>query len=388
MPSTPLRLALLLRPNVPAGVLVTTAVSTVVFAATPFLIPGVAVDQHVDVAAVGLISTAQLGGFTLASFGAGRLLRPRRRLMVAAVVLGLIANLASAFVPWFSLLVAIRFASGVSLGLIAWIAWAQVFGDDERVGDIAVIGPLVGTVTAPVIALVIDRSGSDAAFLLLAALHLVPLPFIRETRLADSPAPGRRHRPTRAAVAILAALGLSTFGGSAVFVFAGVIGQELAGMEPLTVALVFSLNALASIPAARYRGTRRLPGLWMGLTGVGAIVIGVVHHPVAFWIALPIWGFAFWMAAPGAFALLAERSRHPAERAGDAQAIMAAGRVLGPVLGGAMYATSAEALGIVAGAIMLVSSVVLVYVEWRLHPEVLTELGDRMSEVNPVHRSE
>ena len=51
--------------------------------------------------------------------------------------------MASALSPWFTLLVGVRFLSGVSLGLIAWIAWAEAFGDDEKVGDVAVIGPLV-----------------------------------------------------------------------------------------------------------------------------------------------------------------------------------------------------------------------------------------------------
>ncbi len=138
----PLRLLLTLRPKVPLGVLVTTAVSTVVFASTPFLVRGVAVEWDVEVGRVGLISTAQLAGFMLASWGAGRFLRPRRRAMLIAVVLGIAANLASAVTPWFGVLVGVRFLSGLSLGLVAWVAWAEVFGDDERTGDVAVIGPI------------------------------------------------------------------------------------------------------------------------------------------------------------------------------------------------------------------------------------------------------
>jgi DHA1 family inner membrane transport protein len=371
----PVRLLFALRPQVPAGVLSATAVSTVVFAATPFLVKGVAVDQDVDVATVGLISTAQLGGFMLTSWGAGRFLRPRRRVMVTAVLAGFFANLMSAFTPWFSLLVGVRLLSGVSLGLIAWIAWAEAFGDDEKVGDVAVIGPLVGVVSAPIIATVIDVSGSDLLFVILAVLQLVPLLFVREMRLeAAVRERRRRHRPTRAAAAILACLGTITLGGSAVFVFAGVIGQDDVGLSPIVVALVFSANSLASVPSARYRGERRLPGLWMTLTGASAFTIGAIQHPVAFWIALPVWGFCFWMGIPGAFRLLAERSRYPDERAGDAQAIMAAGRVVGPLLGGALYAGSAIWLGVIGGAIMAVAGLAMVWVEWRIHPEVLSDL--------------
>lgn len=378
MLQAPVRLIYALRPQVPAGVLSATAVSTIVFASTPFLVKGVAVDQGVDVATVGVISTAQLAGFMVTSWGAGRVLRPRRRVMVAAVVLGFVANLLSALAPWFSLLVAARLLSGVSLGLIAWIAWTEAFGDDDKIGDVAVIGPLVGIVSAPVVAIVIDASGSDLLFVILALLQLVPLAFVRTMRLDAAVRPRRqRHRPTRAAAAILLCLGTITFGGSAVFVFAGVIGQDDVGLSPLAVAFVFSCNSLASVPSARYRGRRKLPGLWMLLTGATAFTLGAIQHPIAFWIALPMWGFCFWMGIPGAFSLLAERSRYPDERAGDAQAIMAAGRVIGPLLGGALYAASAVWLGIVGGTIVAAAGLTMVYIEWRIRPEVLGDLVQR-----------
>ena len=112
----------------------------------------------------------------------------------------------------------------------------------------------------------------------------------------------------------------------------------------------------------------------MTLTGVAALLVATVHEPIVFWIALPIWGFAFWMGIPGVYSLLAERSNYPEERAGDAQAIMAGGRVIGPLMGGALYAWSAPALGIVGGGLMAVSGLVMVYVEWRIRPEVLGDL--------------
>jgi DHA1 family inner membrane transport protein len=355
MLQAPVRLLFALRPKIPAGVLAATAVSTVVFAATPFLVRGVAVDFDVDVAAVGTISTAQLGGFMLTSWGAGRLLRPRRRVMVIAVLLGLLANAASGLAPWFSLLITARFFSGISLGLISWIAWAEVFGDDEKVGDVAVIGPLVGTISAPLIAILIDVSGVELLFYALAALHLVPLVFIRQTRLDASARPRQpRHWPTKAAAAILVCLGVTTLGGSAVF--------------------VFSANALAGVPSARYRGARRLPGLWMAVTGAMAVLVTNIHEPIVFWLALPVWGFSFWMGIPGVYSLLAKRSRYPEERAGDAQAIMAAGRMIGPLMGGALFAWSLPALGLVGGGLMIAAGLTMVYVEWRIHLEVLGDL--------------
>jgi MFS family permease len=153
-----------------------------------------------------------------------------------------------------------------------------------------------------------------------------------------------------------------------------VIGQDNVGMSALAVSLVFAGNAIAGVPSARYRGTRKLPGLWIMVTAACALLIGVFNEPAVFWIALTLWGFSFWMAVPGAFALLAERSRYPNERAGDAQAVMAAGRVVGPLVGGAAYALSPATLGIVGFVVIGVAALLMVYIEWRIHPSTFTDL--------------
>jgi DHA1 family inner membrane transport protein len=88
-------------------------------------------------------------------------------------------------------------------------------------------------------------------------------------------------------------------------------------------------------------------------------------------IAMPLWGFAFWMGIPGAFSLLAERSAYPEERAGDAQSIMALGRVFGPLIGGILYEVDPALLGLVAGGAMIAAAVFLLYIEWRIRPYVL-----------------
>lgn len=375
MQHTPVRLLVALRLDIPAGVFAATAVSTVVFAATPFLIPAIANDRGLDVGLVGTISTAQLGGFVLATSLAPRRFRPRRRMMVIAMVLGVIANVLSATSPWFSMLIGARFVSGLSLGLIAWIAWAEVFGDNERVGDVAVIGPIIGTVASPIVAVIADRSGPDWLFIVLASLYVIPAFFIRSMRLDAAQRPRRpRHRPTRAAFAILIALGMLTFGGSATFVYIGAIGTDLVGLSPFVVSLAFSANAIAGLPSARFRGTRPLSGVWMSVTGLSALMVCTFHVAGVYWAAMIAWGFSFWMAVPGAFALLAERSNYPDERAGDAQAVMAAGRVFGPLIGGALYEIGPGVLGVGAGSVMLTGATILGYAEWRIHPNVLIDL--------------
>ncbi len=361
----PVRLLLALRPSVQPALLVAVAASTAVFIATPFLLPAVADEYGVTVGRAGLISTAQLAGFVLASWFGGRFLRPTRAVFVTASMLGIVANLSAAAAPTFELLLATRFVSGLSLGLTAWFAWQAAFGDAGKTGDVAVVGPLVGTLVAPTVSLLLESVGLEGLFVVLAAVAALPLLFVRDVSRRPPLAPHHtRHAATRAAQAILLALGAITFGGSAIFVYGAAIGQELNGMSALAVSLVYSANSVASIPAARWFGRRGPAGIWFLGTAVCAVVIGVSRDPVAFSAALIAWGFVFFMGIPAVFGLLAARSNFPEERAGDAQAVMALGRVFGPVLGGAFIAAGrVEALGVVAGAVIVSAATLLLYVD-------------------------
>jgi len=361
----PLRLLAAARPSVPAALLLAIATSTAVFAATPFLLPSVAEEFDVAIGTAGLMSTTQLAGFVVASWVGGRFLRPVRRIFVIGTLLGTVANLASAAAPSFELLTASRFVSGLSLGLAAWIAWQAAFGNDEKTGDVAVVGPLVGVLVSPLIAVVLQTAGLRWLFVLLAIVTALPLLFTSQVPSVDHLRPHRtRHAPTRAARAVLVALGAITLGGSSVFVYAAAIGEELVGLSPLTVSLLFSGNALAAIPSARWTGRRGPAGVWFLATALCAITIAMARSGTLFGVALVGWGFVFFMGVPAAFSLLAARSNFPEERAGDAQAVMALGRVFGPLLGGALYASeSTGLLGLASASVMATGGVLLLYVD-------------------------
>ena len=363
----PLRLIAAARPSVPAALLVSIATSTAVFAATPFLLPAIADEFDVAVGTAGLTSTAQLGGFVIASWIGGRFLRPVRRVFLVGTLLGVVANLGSAAAPTFEVFTALRVVSGLSLGLAAWIAWQAAFGDEGKIGDVAVVGPLVGVIAAPLVTLLLHSAGLRWLFVILAAVTALPLLFTRQVPRVDRLRPHRtRHAATRAAKAILVAMCALTLGGSSVFIYAAAIGEDLDGLSPLTVSLLFSGNALASIPAARWTGRRGPAGLWFFMTAMCALTIAVSRTGLFFGAALVGWGFVFFMGVPAAFNLLAARSNFPEERAGDAQAVMALGRVFGPLVGGALYATgSTGTLGIAAATIMSFGAVLLLYVDRR-----------------------
>ena len=80
---------------------------------------------------------------------APRLVEPSRRLFVVALIALSGASAVSIVAPVFAVLVLARGVAGLALGVLTWLAYSQVFGDAERTGDIAVIGPLTGVVAAP-----------------------------------------------------------------------------------------------------------------------------------------------------------------------------------------------------------------------------------------------
>jgi predicted MFS family arabinose efflux permease len=370
----PVRLLRAVRPSEHPGLLLATAYGTAVLSVAPFLLPALADEYGIGLGLASTATAAQLGGFVAGSWGSGRLLLPRGRVLGVALLVALVANGASALLPPFALLIVLRVVSGLALGVITWYSWSQVFGDDHRMSEIAVIGPLVGITTAPVAAGLIDRFGPEGIFAALAITAVVPLAFSRRSgrlqpQILAARAPQAdtgRHAPTRDAKRILACLGLMTLGGSSVFTLGAVIATERAGLSLSAISLAYSANAVASIPSARWTGGRGVPGLWVLGCGAAAVIMGTVPSGVAFFCAISFWGFAFWMGVPGAFSLLSARSQHPTERAGDAQAVMAAGRVVGPLIGGVVLdATSAAALGLAGGGLLGLAGLGLVLVEKR-----------------------
>ena len=365
----PYRLQNAFRVQTEIGIVLAMAIATATFVATPLVLAPLADEFDVEASTVALFSAAQLGCFVVASSMAGRVSRPSTRLFVVALTVLAAVNLASAVAPSLVVLVMLRSIAGLALGTLTWLAYSQVFGDADRTGDLTVVGPIAAVVASPVFGLVIDTIDVRAVFVVLAGITLIPLARMPEIRVPPAVERGERNRAVRAALVVIAALSLATLGGSAVFVFIGAIGQEQYGMSALTISLVFSANAAASIPSARFRGRRPLAGAFYLVTAACALAVGLLDDPAFMWVILIVWGAAFWAATPGAYAILAARSRYPSERAGDAQAAMAAGRAIGPLLGGALIAAGGfEALSIVGAVMLAVASVTIVVVELTVPP--------------------
>ncbi|HEU4894641.1 MAG TPA: MFS transporter [Acidimicrobiia bacterium] len=340
------------------------AVVAATFAATPFLLPDVSTRLGVDIGATGLLSVAQVGSFAGASFFAGRLFRPRRRLHYGSLVLVAIASLGSALATDFGLLLGMRVLAGLGMGTITWIAWADATRFSRGLGDVAAVAPVTAAVASPLLGWLVETGGYPLVFASVGAVALLAM--LLPVDFGDLPRIGRDISGSRSNRVLLAALAVLSVGGSAVFIFTAAAAQEIHGLSPVAVSWALSLNAIAGVAATRRMARVRTAAIWLLVTALSALTVGLVGSSVVFFLALTVWGFAFWMAVPAVLLLVAAHSKTPSERMGDAQAAMATGRVFGPIVGGlALGAGQFARLSVVGASIIMAAAVIVAVVEWH-----------------------
>ncbi len=358
----PAGVAAAVRPSASPALLGASAVTAFTFSATPFLVPRAVADFGIGLGAAGLLSTAQVAGFTVVNLAAGRRMTPRRTLIKRALAVLALANLVSVAAPGFWALVAVRVVAGGAMGMLTWIAWVDSAADARRKGEIAAIGPLATLVSAPVVWGLDSFAGLDGVYLGAAVLAAACLP-LRRSVDPLAVRPGRRPIETPGVRLTLVAIGGLTLFASSVFVFAGAFAED-AGVGGWGLTLGLMLNSALGIGPARWAGRRPHPGVFV--VGMAVCVFGLALGPSG-WIviaSIALWGAMFWFAVPEVFAMLAERSRNPGDRVGDAQGAMALGRVLGPSLGGVVLAAAdATVLSLVAVAGLLAVAAALERVE-------------------------
>lgn len=356
----PVRALLAPRSKASRGVLAAAGVVAGAFTSTPFLIPEIAAELNVTLGTAGLLSTFQVGGFAATSFLAGRLLRPRPRLHQAGLLIVAAANAFSALSPTFWMVLGFQMIAGVGLGLLTWLSWAEATRHRQGLSDVASVGPLTTMIGAPIISVISQIGSYQGIFALLSAAAVVTL-FV-EASYGDLPIIGRNVSDSRTNRFLLAALFTITMSGSALFVFAAAAGRDVARLSPTVISIAFSLNALVGVIANRFHARRGTAGIWLLAGSAAAAAIGTVASGTVYVLAMTAWGFVWWMGIPAVFRLLAERSLTPAERVGDAQSLMALGRVVGPLLGGLVLGQGqfgrlavAAAAGLIAGSLLVLA---------------------------------
>lgn len=358
--SIPTRVMAVVRPQASAGVLGGASVVAAVFAATPFLLPDVSSAMGIPIGLTGLLSTAQVGSFALAAFLAGRLFRPRRRLHYGGLILIVLSSAASALTVDFGLLLATRAVAGLGMGTLTWIAWADATRFHRGLGDVAAIAPVTAAVASPLLGWIVQTGGYRSVYLSLGVFAALAIPL--RVDFGDLPRIGRQVSGSRSNRVLLAALALLSMGGSSVFIFSGAIADSVQGLSPVAMSWALSLNAMTGVAATRFEAGRGRAGAWMAGTAVSALAIGLLTSKLVFFLAMAVWGFAFWMAVPAVFRLLAEHSLTRSERVGDAQALMAVGRVLGPILGGIALGAGQYARLTITGSVIIALGVGLIMV--------------------------
>jgi DHA1 family inner membrane transport protein len=350
-----------LRPRAPLAVLAAALGVSIVFAATPFLIPEVAERFGTSEGIAAGVSVVQVSAFAVATFMAPRLLQASSVLMRRAVGGVMVANVLSALAGEFWVLLLTRGIAGGAAGLVTWLVWADAMRHPAHMAGVASAGPIAGLLGAPLVAAV-AAAGDRAVFLLLAAV-LVPGIVVRTPAWRGETA-RREVSRSRSNRVLLVALMLLTLGSAALYVFEAVAARDLLDLTPLEASVGFSLNAAAGIVGARFSSRHRRPGWYLASAGLAAFATVAGGHPLWFYAGMAWWGFAFWMGVPGVMLMLSVRSLEPGERAGDAQAMMAAGRACAPLLGGGFVDAGAyTSLGAVAGAAIVLSGVTVMSVQ-------------------------
>lgn len=357
----PSRLMYSLRPKAALGGVAAAAVVALMFAATPFLIPEVADRYGVSDGVAGAISVVQVAAFALANLIAPRLLAASGRLLRVSVIVLALVNAASAAPSQFGFLLALRVVAGTAAGIMTWIVWSDAMRRSSQMGRIAAAAPVTALIATPLLSLV-GESGDRMLYLALAA-GTIPAAFFSCPIAAPREAV-RKVSTSRSNRVLLVALFLLTFAGAALFIFEAVAAREVLGMSPTVASLAFSLNAGGALLGARLAGRHRRPGWWLAATGPAAFLTIAGGSPALFFVSMTVWGFAFWMGVPGVLQMLAARSLEPAERAGDAQAMMAVGRAAAPLLGGAFVDAGAFIpLAATAGIGLVVSGALVIGVQ-------------------------
>lgn len=316
------------------------------YAATPWLITPIAERYGVSEGAVGAVSVAQVGAFAAANFVLPRLFAPNGRVLRISAAALLLLNLLSAVPSIFGVLVGIRLLAGVAAGAMTWLTWTDAMKERKSMAAVASTGPVAVLIGAPLLAL-LAAEGDRAVYLAL-AVATVPAVVFGATLTGERRALGLVSR-SRSNRVLLAALAGTTLFGSALFINEALVARDIHGISDLSASIAFSLNAAGGLLGARLSTKHKRPGWWIASIGPAAAMTAF-GPPAFFFIGLVWWGFAFWMGIPGVLQMLSDRSLTPAERAGDAQGLMAVGRAIGPILGGAFVDLgSLTGLAVVAG---------------------------------------
>lgn len=348
-----------------AAIVLLAAITPAVLMTAPALAVQLAAQWQLAPAQIGDLFSCELGAMSLATLPAWWWLRrvDWRRAALAAGLLFVVANLASAFASGYSTLLALRFASALAGGslMILCMSSAASTTNPGRTYGLWVMGQLVvGALGLAVLPKLFAAHGIAAAYLLLAGLMGLCLPLTRclpaagqgHAATAGERLPGQRRRT---ALGILAVL---TFyvALSAVWTFiGGIAGQAgLSAADSGEILAVATLLGIAGAACASLLGERwgRAPLLLAGYLAMLAAVLMLLGEPqlARFAAAALLFKFTWTFVLPYILASLA--ALDPSGRLMNAtNLVIGGGLALGPAIAGRLLEASGGAFhGVLLGA--------------------------------------
>lgn len=315
---------------------------------------------------------------------------PRRTLLTAVLVLLALTSIASALVPEYWMLVAVRVVGGVAHGVF----WALVGAYPARLVAHGQLGRAISTVLGggtialiagvPISTALGQAIGWRPVFALVGVLTLVGALVVRAVLPTDAAAPAALRPATGSTAAIRVAAGGGMKAVLAVCVVTAVvmIGQyaaltyvapiltDVVGASPEAVAPLLFASGLAGAAGLIVAGSRvarnSVRALVVAMTAIAVALVVMAAEP-GLWpaiIAYTAWGFAFGAVPPLLQTRLLQAA--PPERRDAASALYTTafnvGIGGGALLGGVLFGAFGVAAVPLAYALLLVAASVIVVV--------------------------
>ena len=340
----------------------------------PLLVGGMVSDRGFSEAQAGLLASADLAGYALATFVTAMVLDriSWRRMALCALGVIIVANVGTTFIYGRDLFALIRFTSGSGCGVLAAIASVsvgQTDTPDRNYGLLFAAALLFGTAALWLLPPLLGHFGLNSAYWLIALLALIvgfvaaKLPAGRIVRM-EAPPVGTREGWILA-VAVLASIMLFWAEQNAVYAYIERIGNA-AGLNPEYIGFclgVANLTGFAGASLVAWLGTRLgrlVPLLIATLLQLICLAAFAGHvSSMAYLVALGVIALSWNVVNPFQLGILAG-----VEPSGKALALAATvtgtGLAIGPAAGAvAIGAGGYGAILWLAGALAIISLVLL-----------------------------
>lgn len=357
-----------------AAIIIFAAIAPGILMTAPAVAGQLASEWHLDAGQIGWLFSVELGAMSLATLPAWWWMNHLnwRRVALTAGVVFLIANLISAAVTQYQILLVARFIASLAGGtlMILCISCAAGTQHPSRIYAFWVLGQLLlGMLGLLVLPTLFAIWGLKVVYLILAAIMFCCLPLVKAFPPRFQPlSVSYRRMSAPAWRKILAVLAVLTFyiSLSAVWTFIGTIGSA-AELSPtqvgmvLAVATVFGIVGAGCAALRRTQQTDRLPvGLGYGLLIISVLLL--IDQPLLarYTLAAVLFKFTWTFVLPFILTRVAELD-NDGRLMNSINLVIGGGMAAGPVLAGALlqHFSSADPLLGAAGICALLSLVLI-----------------------------